>query len=182
MAWTTPMTFVDGAPLTAAQLNTHLRDNFLETVPAKSTYNGGAGGGYFTVNGPYSIAERGAAYHEVNSSQSTTSTAYTDLNTPGPTTGVITGTIALVFFSAQFSNNQRKGECAIGIEVGGKTLKEAKDDVGLIMCTDANGSIAAATSTIFTDLTPGYNTFTMKYRAGNDTATFANRRMLVLPL
>lgn len=29
MAWTSPMTFVTGAVLTASNLNTHLRDNLL---------------------------------------------------------------------------------------------------------------------------------------------------------
>ena len=37
MAWTAPRTWVVGEVLTAALLNTHLRDNLLETAPAKVT-------------------------------------------------------------------------------------------------------------------------------------------------
>ena len=40
MAWTSPKTWVALAQLTAAQLNTHLRDNLLETAPAKVTTKG----------------------------------------------------------------------------------------------------------------------------------------------
>lgn len=39
MAWTSPMTFT-GAVLTAAQMNTHVRDNFLELETAKVTTPG----------------------------------------------------------------------------------------------------------------------------------------------
>lgn len=40
MAWTAPRTWVSGETVTAAQLNTHLRDNMLETAPAKVTTAG----------------------------------------------------------------------------------------------------------------------------------------------
>lgn len=40
MAWTAPITFTNGDPLTAAQLNTFVRDNMLETGPGKSVVRG----------------------------------------------------------------------------------------------------------------------------------------------
>ena len=40
MAWTSPRTWVALEVLTAALLNTHLRDNLLETAPAKVTTQG----------------------------------------------------------------------------------------------------------------------------------------------
>ncbi len=40
MAWTAPITFTSGSVLTAAQLNTYLRDNLNETAPAKFTAAG----------------------------------------------------------------------------------------------------------------------------------------------
>lgn len=40
MAWTAPITFAAAAVLTAAQLNTNLRDNLNETAPAKVTTAG----------------------------------------------------------------------------------------------------------------------------------------------
>lgn len=40
MSWVAPRTWVVGEVLTAALLNTHLRDNLLETAPAKATTAG----------------------------------------------------------------------------------------------------------------------------------------------
>lgn len=40
MAWTSPRTWVSGEQLTAALLNTHVRDNLNETAPAKVTTKG----------------------------------------------------------------------------------------------------------------------------------------------
>jgi hypothetical protein len=40
MAWTTPKTFVANDPLTASELNTHLRDNMLATAAAVVTTQG----------------------------------------------------------------------------------------------------------------------------------------------
>ena len=40
MAWTTPKTFTAGSVLTAAELNTHLRDNLNETSPATAAAAG----------------------------------------------------------------------------------------------------------------------------------------------
>jgi len=182
MAWTVPMTFVDGAVLTAAQLNTQLRDNFLETIPAKSTNNGGVGGGYFAVTGPYSLAERGVTYAEVNTAQSLTSTAYIDLATVGPSVGATTSSVALILFSVEVNSSVRKGECAIAVEVAGATSKEAGDDAAIILSTDTNSQNAFGGFVFFNDLTPGYNIFSLKYRTGDKTATFRNRRILALPM
>ena len=40
MAWTTPRTWTTGEIVTAAYMNTHIRDNLLETAPAKVTTTG----------------------------------------------------------------------------------------------------------------------------------------------
>ncbi len=40
MAWTSPRTWIAGETVTASLLNTHLRDNLLETAPAKVTAAG----------------------------------------------------------------------------------------------------------------------------------------------
>lgn len=54
MAWTSPMTAVANTEFTAVQFNTHIRDNLLETAPAKAVNPGS----YFAVSGTNSIAER----------------------------------------------------------------------------------------------------------------------------
>lgn len=53
MAWSTPITAVSGTILTAAQWNTHVRDNLLETMPAKAT----TADRMFVTTGPNSIAQ-----------------------------------------------------------------------------------------------------------------------------
>jgi hypothetical protein len=40
MAWTAPRTWVTDEVVSASQLNTHVRDNLLETAPAKATASG----------------------------------------------------------------------------------------------------------------------------------------------
>jgi hypothetical protein len=51
MAWVTPKTFVTGEIITAAHLNTNVRDNMLETTPAKAA----AAGDIFVATGANAI-------------------------------------------------------------------------------------------------------------------------------
>ena len=81
MAWTAPMTFIANAAITAAQMNTYLRDNLLETMPAKATETGGA---FFVTTGTNQIAERVIKSARVETNQSTTSTTFTSTTTVSP--------------------------------------------------------------------------------------------------
>lgn len=182
MTWTAPMTWIDGATLTAAQLNTNLRDNFLEQIPAKSTNNGGAGAGYFTIAGPHSLRERGVAIKELSSSQSTTSNKYTDLSSFGPSVSAITTTKALVMYSADSSSNTNGKLPRCSVEVSGATVIGANDKNAIFIYTAANAPVTLGNWLYFNDLTPGLNIFTMKYAASEGTATFSNRRLHVFPL
>ena len=60
MAWTSPRTWVAGETVTASLLNTHLRDNLLETAPAKVT----AAGDIVYATGANALARlaKGSAY------------------------------------------------------------------------------------------------------------------------
>lgn len=51
MAWTAPRTWVTGEVITSAIMNQHIRDNFLETAPAKAQ----AAGDIFYATGPNAI-------------------------------------------------------------------------------------------------------------------------------
>ena len=53
MSWTTPRTWVFDEVAGAAEFNTHVRDNFNETAPAKAT----TAGELIVVTGPNAIAE-----------------------------------------------------------------------------------------------------------------------------
>lgn len=181
MAWTVPMTFIDGTVLTAAQLNTNLRDNFLETIPAKSTGNGGAGAGHFAIQGPYQIAERGVVYSEVNTSQSTTDNNYTDLATFGPTVSVLTGTSAWVLFSTELAASNSGADVTASISVSGATEIDARDDNAIALSADVDSVNSFMKSLFITELNPGVNTFTMKYKVSQETGTFGRRHLWVMP-
>lgn len=183
MAWTAPITWIDGAVLTAAQLNTNLRDNFLEQIPAKSTHNGGAGGGYFTIDSPHKLVERGFAHHEISTSQTTASTSYTDLATVGPTVSVVTGTRAWILYNAEVASATQGKHGRVTIEISGATVKAPDDGFSTIDFSDTNCFSTKGSWVYVDDLNPGLNIFTMKY-AGTEanTVTFLNRRLHVFPL
>ena len=87
------MTAVSNTVFTAAQFNTHVRDNLNETAPAKAT----TAGTMFIASGANSIVERVPSTAAVTTSESTGGTGYGNLATPGPAVTVTTGTKAIVF-------------------------------------------------------------------------------------
>src|SRR5690242_20536503 len=101
MAWSSPLTAVTNAALTAAQWNASVRDNLLETAPAKAT----TPASFFAATGANTIAERIPAQTVTPASETTTSTSYTNLTTTGPTVALTTGTKAFVFIGAQLTCN-----------------------------------------------------------------------------
>lgn len=181
MAWTAPMTAVSGSVYTAAQFNTFVRDNLNETSPAKATTQGG----YFVTTAPNEIVERiGQRDTDVNTG-TTTSTSFTDLDSPadvGPTVTVNTGQLALVLWGAQISNDTGTQSARVGVEVSGATTNAASDVRALTYDPTTGGGIFQASHTVFyDDLTPGSNTFELKYRVSGGTGTFLRRRLIVLP-
>lgn len=180
MAWTAPMTAVSGNAFTAAQFNTNVRDNLLETAPAKAT----ATAGYYVGTGPNAIAERFATAATVNTSQSTTSTAFVDLATVGPAVTVTTGTTALVFITSEIGCNVVSEAGRVGYAVSGATTIAV--DGNHVLRQETNGTTEFQRCTVArlqTGLTPGTNTFTLKYATTNasNTASFNFRHIVVLP-
>ena len=178
MAWTAPMTFTDGVPLTAAQLNTHLRDNLVETAPAKATTEGG----YFVSTGPNSITERLTVSAIVPNLDTTSSTSFTDLDaTDGPTVSVRTGSKAFVIISGLMRvNNTTTAVSRMSYEVSGASSISAADNFS-IRNTGA-AAIMPSFAHVVENLTPGNNTFTAKYRVSSSTGEFSTRRITVFPL
>ncbi|MFC5744840.1 hypothetical protein [Actinomadura rugatobispora] len=179
MAWTAPMTAVANTAFTAAQFNQHVRDNLLETAVAKAT----AAGQIFVSTGANALAARTVGSHSVNVAQSTTSSSYTDLSTVGPQVTVTTGTRAIVFFEAQIQNSLANAATRCAVEVSGASSIAASDSEDLYMDgLPASQQFRSAAFTTFTTLTPGSNTFTVKYKINSGTGTFTDRQMLVIPL
>lgn len=186
MAWTAPMTAIPNTVFTAAQFNTHVRDNLNETAPAKSTTTGSL----FVGNGVNTIAERIPAEAAVLTLESTTSTSYTDLATVGPTVSVTTGQNAIVIVHCSCANSTTTTAARMAYEVSGATSITPSDNrgVGNFGAIGVGGIQSGVAVHGFggsgPSLTPGVNTFTSKYRAGapGGQADFLSRRIVVIPL
>lgn len=181
MAWTAPMTFTANTALTAAQLNAQLRDNMLETLPAKATKSAS----HFVVERANKMVERTTEWARVSASESTTSVAFTDMTTIGPSVTVLTGNMALIFFSCRLENSSVAGQSCASFAVSGDTTRAALDLTSITIdgLAQANNQWSLGMWDLMTDLTPGANIFTMQYRCGGvGTSIASNRFIAVMPL
>jgi len=179
MTWTAPKTFTANSTLTAADLNTYLRDNSLETVPAIAT----TPGAIYVSDGLNSVAERIPAQAYIATSEGTTSSTYTNLATVGPVVTVSTGTRALVFLYANISNSSASTGSIMSYQISSATSVAPDPSTSLIIQSTSGNRVSF--TILHTGLTAGSNVFTAKYRtvtATTTTATFADRRMAVIPL
>lgn len=173
------MTAVSGSVYTAAQFNTFVRDNLNETAPAKAT----SAGNIFVSDGVNSIVEREVGFDEVTTSQSTSSLVYTDLATVGPQVTVTTGTRALYIITVQTSHSVSDSATRASVDISGASAIAASDNRELVIDGLAAGN-PMSSSWVHMErfLTPGSNTFTLKYRVSAGTGTWAERRLTVIPL
>jgi hypothetical protein len=156
MTWTAPPTTNVGDPITASWANL-LRDdlNFL--------------------------ASPIAAY--IATSETTTSTSYTDLSTVGPTVTLTTGAVAWVLLTMLTTNSTQFRVDGMSFAVSGATTLAAADTRAVQITTSDAGFAQQVSAVIPVSVTPGVNTFTAKYREdGAGTATFATRYLGVWPL
>lgn len=118
----------------------------------------------------------------IATSESTASTAYTDLATAGPAvTLTSSGTLALVIFNARMFNATATNGCAMSVAVSGATTIAASDTFDAEATVGAAGFGIKATGFALLSINPGSNTYTCKYRSSAATnANFVNRRLLVV--
>lgn len=181
MAWTAPMTAVANTAFTAAQFNTHVRDNLLETAPAKAT-SGVSNGSILTKSTTNTILWRYPDSNIVSTSQTTSSTSYVNLSTSGPSVTASTGSRVLVWFGCSLRNNSTNSSL-MSVAVSGATTIAASDSVA-IRNRDGTGSdteLQMSRAYMFTTLNTGTNTFTAKYRVIGGTGTFSNRDLIIMP-
>ncbi|MER5252892.1 hypothetical protein [Streptomyces sp. NPDC002855] len=182
MAWTSPMTAIANEVFTAAQYNQHIRDNLLETAPALAT----TAGAHFVSVAANQLVERVSASATVATSETTTSTTFTDLATVGPEVTVNTGTMAFVVIGCALGNAVgATGDAMMTYAISGTTTVAASDnsEVARLIGDRNNFRYRASRASMVTGLTPGDNTFTAKYRSLNvaETATFLERHIAVIP-
>ena len=119
---------------------------------------------------------------KVDTSQTTTSTTYTDLATAGPAVTVTTGTKALVIIAANMSHSVVSGLVLMSVAVTGATTLAADDVRAFGMQAFVAGyEFASSWGFIIEGLTAGSNTFTAKYRShSSGTGTFQRRCVSVV--
>ena len=119
---------------------------------------------------------------EVLTLQTTTSTSYTDLTTSGPSVNIQTGAKALVTIdvTADSSTGTLGQYLSIAsVAVSGATTISASDDYRVV--NRAGSALVSVSRTIlFSSLTGGVNTFTLKYRVDGGTGRFMHRNITVV--
>jgi hypothetical protein len=157
MGWTAPRTWTVGEVLTAGNLNTHLRDQLL-----------------------YLKSGAGAS---VGTSETTNSTTYVALATPGPAVTLTTDVAAWVALYANLASDTGNSIALMGFNISGATTVAAADVYALgYQAYTANAKSVGNTAWfLVTGLTAGSNTFTAVYRAGSGTMTAAARRVYIQP-
>lgn len=178
MAWTAPMTAVSNTTFTAAQFNTHVRDNLNETAVAKATQISSI----FVGNGLNSIVERLPQVDNVAAAETTASTTYTDLATVGPSVTTETGSRAIVFIRAAMDNTLATVGNFMSWDVtGASTLGASENQAVNFAGLPAATRWRLGSHYMISSLTPGVNTFTVKYRVTGGTGTFLTRQIAVIP-
>lgn len=163
MSWTSPRTWLTGELVTAALLNTHVRDNLNYAKTA------------------YSDVDNGTAVF--------TNTVFADMDaltgTPlgGPlSVAAETGDSALVILTSNLWNTTAGQFTVVGFRVSGATTVAATDNDALYYeSSNAADQIQASWSGLITGLTPGTNTFEMVARVAAGTGNARRNRITVLP-
>jgi hypothetical protein len=121
-----------------------------------------------------------AAEALVATSETTTSTSFTDLATTGPAVTVDVGPSGKVLVIVSCDQIATSAEAIMGYEISGANSQAATLDRCLRTST---GRQMASFTDLLTGLTPGLTTFTAKYRSGTAaTSTYERRRIAVVPL
>lgn len=187
MAWTAPMTFADGTALTAAQMNTYLRDNLNETMTAKAT----TAGALFFSTDVNEWAERYPNYQRKNTTFTTSSVTYVDSGGSGSSSGapkvtVTTGTDALILFAGHIGNTTANTATYMSYNVAGASSIGSAESQSIRLdgyaASTGDNYIGAGMFDIRNDLTPGENIFKLTYRVDAGTGSFAYRILAVIPL
>lgn len=179
MAWTSPITFVTGAALTASQLNINVRDNLNETAVAKTTLFGS----HYAGNGTTSLAERITTVSYVATQESIATTTPDDLATLGPTVTTTAAGRAILLLSAYASNNIAGNSSVMYTDITGAHSQGVTAQAALRITSAAAGAAASGSYCYGLGVTAGSSTYTSKYAAGAGatTATFQYRRLTVIP-
>lgn len=125
----------------------------------------------------------GAQYANVDTNETTVSGAMADLATVGPSITMVTGTRVFVSITGHVSNSLANAINEIGLDISGATTRAATQDRYNYQGSHATGTGVemGGTSYLITGLTPGSNTFKLKYAVNGGTGSFSLRSITVIP-
>lgn len=128
----------------------------------------------------YAVLSNFVAQNSVATNQTTASASYVDLATAGPAVTLTShGTLALIMWSQHASNNTANCGAISSIAISGATTLAVADGNG-ILWTEHGTQSDEVSQWMLATITPGSNTYTMKYkRAAGGTASFERRRIMV---
>ena len=204
MAWTAPKTFSAGSVLTAAELNTHLRDNMLETSAATVTTAGdfayadaansmgsrlaiGAANTHLVSDGTDPVW--GAIGTDTDSAQATwTNGSYLKLDalTGGTPLGgsvevaVTTGTQALVLWKARLETSAAGSITSMSYSVSGASTISAGDTQAIWYESSGNGDVANFGGFDLVTVTAGANTFALEAKVNGGTGSLQHAEIIVV--
>lgn len=131
------------------------------------------------------VAAAMGASATVASAQTTTSTSYADLSTPGPAVTLDTSTAVLVAVTAELNHNSIRHYFSYAVS-GATTVSGATNDTAgrrlLFISADTYADCMHTAFFVHTGLTAGSNTFTAKYKVDSGTGTFGFRTIYVTRL
>jgi hypothetical protein len=177
MAWTAPRTWVTAEVVNASNMNTHVRDNFNETAPAKAT----AASQIFVSDAANSLTVRSPLNAAIATTETTASTTFTDLATTGPTVTTGTGVFALVIITARMSVATAGAVSYAAVDISGATSSGAADARAFQYESGAANDFIRASQAYIASLTAGTNTFKMQYHVNTGTGTFRDRNLTIVP-
>ena len=207
MAWTAPRTWVTGETVTAALMNAHIRDNFLETSAATVTTAGdiafadaansmgsrvgiGAANSHLVSDGSSPVWRTIATDVDTGSNTFDTAvegTAYVTLGTAAwgfaseIEVTVTTGTVALVLWQSTLSNDGAGNSTRLSYSVSSATTVAANDAHANEYESGAANDLAKFGGfDLRTGLTAGSNVFTLEGRGSAGVATIARPEIAVI--
>lgn len=204
MAWTAPRTWVTGETVTAALMNAHVRDNFLETSAATVTTAGdiafadaansmgsrvaiGADNTHLISNGSAPVwREVTIATDALTTSNASNSTTFVPLDSGWGFASEVevtltTGTRALVLFKARLSNDTVGALTVLSFAISGASTDAAADNHAISYEASNVGDQAMFGGfDLRTGLTAGSNTFTLEGKVSSGIGTINRPEIAVM--
>lgn len=123
-----------------------------------------------------------AAFAQVATTEGTTSTTFTDLATAGPAVTLVSAhdRALILWATGKFSNNAGSGAGCV-VQISGATTLAASENNGANQATGLLGGFGHENMQfMIATINPGSNTYTLKYNASANTASFYRRRLYVI--